>query len=89
MKFTDGYWHMRPGITPHFPIHVHDEGPLVHVQARGAAKPWRVLLRGVSAIQSVTGGAVGDALGTLLTPKPGASGLIVRLASYASSAHEI
>jgi alpha-D-xyloside xylohydrolase len=24
MKFTDGYWHMRPGITPHFPIHVHD-----------------------------------------------------------------
>ncbi len=24
MKFTDGYWHMRPGITPHFPIQVHD-----------------------------------------------------------------
>jgi len=24
MKFTDGYWHMRPGITPHFPIQVHE-----------------------------------------------------------------
>jgi alpha-D-xyloside xylohydrolase len=24
MKFTDGYWHMRPGVTPHFPIHVHE-----------------------------------------------------------------
>ncbi|MCB0226083.1 MAG: alpha-xylosidase, partial [Anaerolineae bacterium] len=24
MKFTDGYWHFREGLTPHFPIHVHD-----------------------------------------------------------------
>src|SRR5436309_15686194 len=24
MKFTEGYWHMRPGITPHFPIQAHD-----------------------------------------------------------------
>ncbi|MCB0171099.1 MAG: alpha-xylosidase, partial [Anaerolineae bacterium] len=24
MKFTDGYWHFREGVTPHFPIHVHD-----------------------------------------------------------------
>jgi alpha-D-xyloside xylohydrolase len=24
MKFTDGYWHMRPGVTPHYPVHVHD-----------------------------------------------------------------
>ena len=24
MKFTDGYWHMRPGTTPHFPIQIHD-----------------------------------------------------------------
>ena len=23
MKFTDGYWHVRPGVTPHYPIHVH------------------------------------------------------------------
>ena len=55
-------------------------GPLVHVQARGAAKPWRVLLRGVGAIQSASGAtAEDDALGTLLTPEPGASGLSVRL----------
>jgi alpha-D-xyloside xylohydrolase len=60
---------------------VHREGQLVHVHARGAAKPWRVLLRGVSAIQWVTGAASeGDALGTLLTPEPGASRLSVRLA---------
>jgi hypothetical protein len=53
----------------------------VYVQARSAAKPWRVLLRGVSAIQSVAGGeAAADALGTLLTPEPSASGLSVRLA---------
>ncbi|HUM69939.1 MAG TPA: alpha-xylosidase, partial [Chloroflexota bacterium] len=24
MKFTDGYWGFRPGVTPHFPVHVHD-----------------------------------------------------------------
>jgi alpha-D-xyloside xylohydrolase len=24
MKFTDGYWHMRPGITPYFPAQVHE-----------------------------------------------------------------
>src|SRR5215211_5405453 len=24
IKFTDGYWHMRPGITPYFPIQVHE-----------------------------------------------------------------
>src|SRR6476620_8368423 len=24
MKFTDGYWQMRPGITPYFPIQVHE-----------------------------------------------------------------
>lgn len=24
MKFTDGYWHMRAGVTPHFPAQVHD-----------------------------------------------------------------
>jgi alpha-D-xyloside xylohydrolase len=60
---------------------VNREGPLVHVHARGADKPWRVLLRGVSAIQWVTGAtSEGDALGALLTPEPGASRLSVRLA---------
>jgi alpha-D-xyloside xylohydrolase len=24
MKFTDGYWMYREGVTPHFPVHVHD-----------------------------------------------------------------
>ena len=24
MKFTDGYWHLRPGVTGHFPVHVHE-----------------------------------------------------------------
>ncbi|MCB0047698.1 MAG: alpha-xylosidase [Caldilineaceae bacterium] len=24
MKFTDGYWHFRADVTPHFPVHVHD-----------------------------------------------------------------
>ena len=24
MKFTDGYWHMRPGVTPHFAVQVHE-----------------------------------------------------------------
>lgn len=24
MKFTDGYWHMRPGVTPHCPVHVQE-----------------------------------------------------------------
>jgi alpha-D-xyloside xylohydrolase len=24
MKFTDGYWHMRPGVTPHYPVQVHE-----------------------------------------------------------------
>lgn len=24
MKFTDGYWEMRPGVTPHYAVHVYD-----------------------------------------------------------------
>jgi alpha-D-xyloside xylohydrolase len=24
MKFTDGFWQMRPGVTPHFPVQVHE-----------------------------------------------------------------
>ncbi|ACU36906.1 alpha-xylosidase [Actinosynnema pretiosum subsp. pretiosum] len=27
MKFTDGYWLLRPGVTAHFPQHVHDVEP--------------------------------------------------------------
>jgi alpha-D-xyloside xylohydrolase len=61
---------------------VRREGPLVHVQARNTAKPWRVLLRGINTIQSATGAvAANDTLGALLTPEPGANSLSVRLAS--------
>ena len=24
MKFTDGYWHMRPDVTPHFAVQAHE-----------------------------------------------------------------
>lgn len=24
MKFTDGFWGFRPGMTPHFAVHVSD-----------------------------------------------------------------
>jgi alpha-D-xyloside xylohydrolase len=24
MKFTDGFWLMRPGVTPIFPVQVHE-----------------------------------------------------------------
>ena len=30
MKFTDGYWHMRPDVTAHFPAHV--SGGLLNAQ---------------------------------------------------------
>ena len=23
MKFTDGYWQIRPGVTPYYAVHVH------------------------------------------------------------------
>ncbi|MBE7468052.1 MAG: alpha-xylosidase [Anaerolineae bacterium] len=46
MKFTDGYWHMRAGVTPHFPVHVHEVevapdaltvyGPTRRLTSRGA-----------------------------------------------------
>jgi alpha-D-xyloside xylohydrolase len=61
---------------------VRREGSQIRVQARDTAKPWRVLLRGVSTIQSATGAtAADDTLGTLLTPDSGANSLSMRLAS--------
>ncbi|MCX7671723.1 MAG: alpha-xylosidase, partial [Anaerolineae bacterium] len=42
MKFTDGYWHMRPGVTPHFAMQVHEvevrDGALI---VYAATKPLR------------------------------------------------
>jgi alpha-D-xyloside xylohydrolase len=58
----------------------HRDGSLIRVRAQGAARPWRVLLRGVGAVQSVEGAAAeAEALGTLLTPEGGASEVSVRL----------
>jgi alpha-D-xyloside xylohydrolase len=34
MKFTDGYWRIRPNVTAHYPVHVHD----VEIEA-GPARP--------------------------------------------------
>jgi alpha-D-xyloside xylohydrolase len=60
---------------------VRREGQRVDVRSQGASKPWHVLLRGVDTIQSVSSGtAENGALGTLLTPEGGASGLSVQLA---------
>jgi alpha-D-xyloside xylohydrolase len=59
---------------------VRRDGSLVQVRARGAARPWRVLLRGVGAIQSASGAAAeSDTLGALLTPEQGASEVKVQL----------
>jgi alpha-D-xyloside xylohydrolase len=60
---------------------VRRDGSLIQVQARGASKPWRVMLRGIGAIQSASGAVANDdALGTLLTPEQGASEVRVQLA---------
>jgi alpha-D-xyloside xylohydrolase len=37
MKFTDGYWQMRPGVTPHYPAHVHEVEIEQHKEGRPAA----------------------------------------------------
>jgi alpha-D-xyloside xylohydrolase len=55
-------------------------GQQVHVSTRGASNAWRVLLRGVAAVQSVEGGAAqADALGTLVIPATGATRLNIVL----------
>jgi len=61
-------------------VKVSRAGQQVRVQAQGAPKAWRVLLRGVDSVQSVEGGtAQANALGTLLIPAEGMSCLTVRL----------
>ena len=57
-------------------------GPEIQVDVPEAEKGWRVLLRGVTAVESITGGAAAaDPLGTLVTPEPGARSVTVRLNS--------
>lgn len=59
-------------------IEVRREGRTLRVQARGAAKPWRLLLRGVGAVEKAEGGnASVDAMGTLVTPFKGADTVTV------------
>ena len=56
------------------------KGQQVHVQVNCATKPWSVLLRRISAVQSVEGGtARADALGTLLVPEKDKKHLTVHL----------
>jgi alpha-D-xyloside xylohydrolase len=56
------------------------KGREIRVQAEGASKEWSVLLRGVEAVQSVTGGAAqADPLGTKITPARGLSALTIQL----------
>jgi len=55
-------------------------GGEVRVEVAGSAAAWRVLLRGVSAVRSVEGGAAQwDALGTLVTPAAGLASVTVHL----------
>src|SRR5512139_774383 len=46
MKFTDGYWHMRTGVTPHFAVQAHEVEVEDQVEAKAltvyaATKPLR------------------------------------------------
>jgi alpha-D-xyloside xylohydrolase len=61
-------------------IELRREGPDVRIQALGANKPWRILLRGVDTLHSVAGGvAQADSLGTLVIPTESETALSVRL----------
>jgi alpha-D-xyloside xylohydrolase len=61
-------------------VEMNRAGQQIRVQAQGASKPWSVLLRGISSIQSVEGGTPqADALGILLIPAKGAEGLTIHL----------
>lgn len=61
-------------------LSVHRKGRALHIQVNGAARPWRILLRGVSVVRESHGATTGtDPLGTLLLPAPGTSALVVDL----------
>ena len=61
-------------------LQVHREGHHLYIQAEGANKPWRVLLRGVKTVASVSGGTGEiDEQGLLLIPADGNSHLMVHL----------
>jgi alpha-D-xyloside xylohydrolase len=61
-------------------LHVHHDGDLLHIEAEGATKPWRVLLRTRMNITSITGAnSESHTQGILLLPEKAASRLVVRL----------
>jgi alpha-D-xyloside xylohydrolase len=61
-------------------IEVTRDGQWIDVRTSGASAGWRVLLRGVEAIQAVDGGtAQADDLGTLVLPAEGATKLTIHL----------
>lgn len=65
---------------PDIALHVRREGNTLHIQAEGAMKPWQVLLRGVTAVAALSGGATEPhAQGILLQPATGSHALTVQL----------
>ena len=69
-----------PQGAPALRVTITRDGPTIHAHAPGAAHPWRVLLRGVADVQAVDGGtAQADPQGTLVTPQPGATDVMIRL----------
>lgn len=55
--------------TTEMTLHVRREQNILHIQAEGATKPWRVLLRGITAVTTVDGGtSESSSQGTLLIP---------------------
>lgn len=63
-------------------LHVRREGQTLHIEADGATKPWRVLLRGIAAVSTITGGTSElDKRGILVRPTDGSSELTIQLDS--------
>jgi alpha-D-xyloside xylohydrolase len=61
-------------------LHVRREGNTLSIESEGAAKSWSVLLRGITAVNSISGGTVeADAQSLLLRPLEGISRLTVQL----------
>ena len=61
-------------------VELRREGQQLHIRSTGAGGQWRVLLRGVDAIEALEGGnSTSDGPGTLLIPADGIAAMVVRL----------
>ncbi len=61
-------------------LHVRREGSRLHIEAEGATKPWKVLLRGETAVTTITGGTTqATDQGILLQPNKDTPRLTVQL----------